>query len=316
VIATKAVEVEYMLSFFSLFEAPALRMRYGSIPSGMRALSHMRGPLAERLRACVAIYTFIRMFDHIIDPGDLAPEAYAAPEQYVEQASWMIVTLRNPELIADETAFPVMAGLVYAYRVCRELLGIDPTDQMNYIWELYTPDVERMLAGEVFTNRCTMEAAFEAYDQCVVLALWIMNVPIRIARKVVGLSSPLKFADPFNDFLYDLEAGNVQLPIEEFDEAGIDLEMLLKCETWEDLALLPGFAVWFTAFAARTEAQWLAAQPEAVALLKAHMKSRLVRYVMRRKYRQLGRNLSEARRRFTAMPAPAQGALAREEARN
>ncbi len=300
VIADKKAEVRYIVS---LLESRWLKLRFGSIPLAMGAVSKLRGFAATRLRAAVALITFINLLDHIIDPGDCTPNEDVDPRAYFEQASWVVITLRNPELMADEVAFPVMAGLIYAYRVCRDLLGIDATEQMNYIWELFTPDAERMLAGEVFANPETIEMARSSYFECVTLTLWITGLPIDVVRDFVRLAQPLLYSDTFADFVHDLIDRNVQIPGKEFDEAGIDRDLLIKCESWEDLADLAGFADWFTRFAGVAEAQWLATRPAAVATLLPHVQSVWGRYFMWRRLTHMGRDLTWAKLRFAEFPA-------------
>lgn len=261
----------------------------------------------RRLQAAVALICFIRLMDHVIDPNDVIPPYEGTREEHFEQYARLVKALPDITAVADEPAYPELALFIYAYRTCQEELGFDPTPELVSIWRKYEPDARRTLTGVLFTDQTTLELAQDSYMECVALTMQVMGVPPTVATAAAKLYSKSLFeGDMLADFLFDLLDGNLQVTEMELIDAGIDIEQLLACESYEELAELDGFVQWFHTRALANEARWQQARPQVEALLLPNFKSWVMRKLMQRKLHKLHRTLRKDRRRFERHIKPKQ----------
>lgn len=266
---------------------------------GMRMLRWTPGVAYRRLQTLVAMVSFIRDIDHIIDPHDVHMPYEGTPRDHFEQATRLVNALSTPHVIADEVAFPEMVLAVYAYRAAKEQFGFDMAPQLRSMWEKDIPDLERVLSNEMFADQATLDLAISCFEDCIALAVQITGVPAPVARLSARLwINPLRTGDMLADFLADLRDGNMQVSREELAAWGVDIDSLLQCKDVDDLAELSGFPKWFYAVAARNEQAWLNDQPTVEALLLPHVVPGVARLALRRKLRKLHETLRIERERF------------------
>lgn len=296
-VAVKRYEGRYKRGLYPRY-AVRSKIRVACVVESIRLLSRLPKRF-RRLQAAVALICFIRMMDHVVDPNDVIPPYDDTREEHFEQYLRLVKALPDISLVADEPAYPELALFAYTYRTCREVLGFDPTPELASIWRKYEPDARRTLAGELFTDQTTLDLAQASYTECVALTMQVIGVPPSAALAAAKPYSKALFeGDMLADFLLDLLDGNLQVTEGELLEAGIDIEQLVQCESYEDLAACEGFVPWFYARALANEQRWQLTRPEVETLLLPHIDPYLVRKIAQRKLRKLHRTLAKDRQRF------------------
>jgi hypothetical protein len=283
--------------------SPGVAIRLMSGPLMRKGLTRIKGREGYRLRAAASLDLFIRQIDHQIDPGDLSPRREESAWECFLHATGFAIALDEPSEIWDEPALPEMTALLYAFRVCWEQLDMEPRRQWQNIWECYTPDALRTIRGEVFAASAILSLAQVAYNQCIALILEILGAPREAAVEISRLTAPLHYADVYYDLLSDIEDGCVQVPVEDLELAGIDLEAFLAARSYDDLASIPGAAHWYAVAAQNQYERWLRNRKEAIRLVDENIESTVGRLATRYMIRKLAKILRKEAMRFGPIPA-------------
>jgi len=230
--------------------------------------------LGRKGRALVSFFWYTRLLDHLLD-GDQVPATLSRYE-YFSHRKRLLERLTVRQVVADDLLdedWLLIHTIVYERKN-----GKDSIPEIVAMGNAFLTDASRHCNNQQFPSVEQLYSTREAIRLFLVFSLNLAGSHRDTAHVFASLFEPFLFeADNLVDFLNDVKARLINEPREHLERAGIDTVYLMKCSSWEELKVVPGFSSWYESRVRICQTAWESAKPQVSHTLKDCVTSRLLR---------------------------------------
>jgi len=199
------------------------------------------------------LFTWFRRVDDVIDGDEPLPEGWSE-KRYREQKDKLFSSLERGgigrELLNEDCLLVDAIALTSSLHTS---VSEEVTDIWKVIqWECARRELRRLASrSELVRETARLDRAI--LRVCVKMLRGDVDKFDGIARAFTGVFTR---ADWLDDILMDLHEQIVNIPAEAISVYGIDMERVLACKSWEDLAQYPPFIAWYRAEVQQSTREW------------------------------------------------------------